>query len=135
MIEVALAAPTRRVQTLLAIGKPPADLVRQLGDPALAASLPASVRVEHLVTEGRHQADLASHPYLAEIHLLLAAARLSGAHEQWDAWRAALPEPWSPPRWRPWRPRGLRSAARRSGVTNLQRAHDAALRHESTRTW
>ena len=104
--------PTRRVRRLIAAGQVPEDVL-------VAAD---------------HEADVLAHPYIGMEHLELARLQLAGRLAERDAVRAGLPVGISgSTRW--WRPRGPRSARRRRGVDDTERASRAAkqVEHDNRR--
>ena len=127
--------PTRRLKRVLRAAPAPHDLLAHFGQGALAGLLPKGTSTATLLEEARHQADLLRDPYVDERHLCLAAARHAGSVERYEAlrWQLVWPAPSTSGRWRRWRPRGLRSAARPAGQRELDRAQREALDCEAER--
>lgn len=127
--------PTRRLKRVLRAAPAPHDLLAHFGQGALAGLLPKGTPTATLLEEARHQADLLRDPYVDERHLCLAAARHAGSVERYEAlrWQLVRPAPSTSGRWRRWRPRGLRSAARPAGQRELDRAQREALDREAER--
>jgi len=101
--------PSRRLQELTASGTVSNELLR-------AAD---------------HEADLSAHPYTGVEHLELARLRLTGRDAERDALRRELGVG-MPTRW--WRPRGRRSALRRTGREQTETARLVAERAERAET-
>lgn len=106
MLLIVSRGPTRRVQELIASGAVSNELLR-------AAD---------------HEADLLAHPYTGVEHLELARLRLTGRPAERDALGRELGVG-MPTRW--WRPRGRRSALRRTGREQTETARLAAERQSA----
>ena len=124
---------TKRLARILDAAPTAAACLVGVGSPELVGDLAATgVTREQLLLEARHQADLLGHPYVAPEHVRLAALRLLGRREPWKELSAALSPALPGGRWRP---RGLRSAARRRGRELTARRQAEAAARERGRAW
>ena len=124
--------PSRRLTRALGAATSGRACLEAVGADDLARALPPGTTREALLAEAARQADLLAHPYLDRDHLRLAALRLTGQRAAWQSLVAALPTGIPATGWRP---RGLRSAARRRGLAETARRQAHATTRESARPW